>query len=111
MPSDLVIRSITVAPPEPANAPAERGVQATPAANAGPILPTNPDLLPNPTLRLDPTLGLVVIEFHNSAGELTHTIPGQRQLDAYRMARELNDASDPKSGSAPPVYPSATRTV
>jgi len=68
-------------------------------------------LLPNPTLRLDPVLGLVVIEFHNSAGELTHTIPGQRQLDAYRMARELNDASGPKPDSAPPVYPSAIRTV
>ena len=39
---------------------------------------------PNPTLRLDPALGLVVIEFHNSDGTVTTSIPTQRQLEAYQ---------------------------
>ncbi len=39
---------------------------------------------PNPTLRLDLALGLVVIEFHNSDGTVTTSIPTQRQLEAYR---------------------------
>jgi hypothetical protein len=39
----------------------------------------------NPSLRLDPALGLVVIEFRDEAGELTSTIPSQRQIEAYRV--------------------------
>lgn len=50
----------------------------TPAAK-----PTQP--YTNPALRLDPALGLVVIEFHDDAGELTRSIPNQRQIEAYRM--------------------------
>ena len=46
---------------------------------------------PNPTLRLDSSLGMVVLEFHDDAGEVTRSIPSQRQLDAYR-----NNTAAPK---------------
>lgn len=39
----------------------------------------------NPSLHLDPALGLVVIEFRDEAGEVTASIPSQRQIDAYRQ--------------------------
>jgi hypothetical protein len=38
----------------------------------------------NPDYRYDASVGMVVMEFHNTAGTLTNSIPSQRQLDAYR---------------------------
>ena len=101
MPNDLTIRPIAPPAPEP-----DSGA-AVSRAQAAPELLVSADTLPNPTLRLDPTLGLVVIEFHNSAGGLTQSIPGQRQLDAYRTALQLNTEAAPGL----PVHPSETRTV
>ncbi len=110
MPNDLTIRPIAPSAPEPASGTAAQTAQALPE-EAAPQTAMHPDAMPNPTLRLDQTLGMVVIEFHNSAGSVTSSIPGQRQLDAYRMARELDNAPDTAPGTAPPVHPSATRTV
>jgi hypothetical protein len=45
-------------------------------------------LFVNPSYRFDPTVGLVVIEFHNSQGTLSNSIPSQRQLQAYRTHLE-----------------------
>jgi len=42
--------------------------------------------LPNPRLTVDPGLNRVVLEFFNSSGVLTNTIPSQKQLEAYRLA-------------------------
>lgn len=106
MPNDLAIRPIAPSAPEPPAGPAAQMAQV-----AMPEVAIPPDAMPNPTLRLDLTLGMVVIEFHNSAGSVTSSIPGQRQLDAYRMARELDNAPNTLPGTAPPVHPSATRTV
>ena len=39
----------------------------------------------NPDFKFDPSIGVVVIEFHNDTGQLTNSIPNQRQLDAYRL--------------------------
>jgi hypothetical protein len=39
---------------------------------------------PNPSLQLDPALGLVVIQFRNDAGDVTASIPSERQLQAYQ---------------------------
>ena len=39
---------------------------------------------PNPSLRLDHGLGMVVIEFRDPGGQVTRSIPSQRQIDAYR---------------------------
>ena len=88
MPNDFAIR--------PATSPAPRvsaPIPDTPAA-AVPVPVPAGDALPNPTMRLDPALGLVVIEFHNNAGEVTTSLPGARQLDAYRTARDLNIAPE-----------------
>lgn len=35
-------------------------------------------------MRLDHGLGMVVIEFRDPGGEVTRSIPSQRQIDAYR---------------------------
>jgi len=48
-----------------------------------PAVPGQPYV--NPSLHLDPALGLVVIEFRDAAGEVTASIPSQRQIDAYRL--------------------------
>jgi len=44
-----------------------------------------PVLIANPVLRFDAALGLVVIEYRNSAGDVTTSIPTLRQLEAYRQ--------------------------
>jgi hypothetical protein len=40
--------------------------------------------MPNPRLRIDPALSLVVIEFRDSGGEVSLSIPTPKELDAYR---------------------------
>ncbi|MBX9593144.1 MAG: hypothetical protein K2X46_02175 [Roseomonas sp.] len=40
--------------------------------------------MPNPRLRIDPALSLVVIEFRDSVGELSLSIPTPKELEAYR---------------------------
>jgi hypothetical protein len=42
--------------------------------------------LPNPRLTVDAGLNRVVLEFFNSTGVLTNSIPSQKQLEAYRLA-------------------------
>lgn len=51
--------------------------------------------LPNPSLRLDPGLGVVVLQYHDGAGNITRSIPTQRQLAAYR------EVGAPLPGSPP----------
>lgn len=41
---------------------------------------------PNPALHIDPSSNIVVIAFHNAAGELVDQTPSPRQLDAYRQS-------------------------
>jgi hypothetical protein len=59
-------------------------MKISPTARAPPQPAATPLPTPNPTLRLDPALGMVVIEFHNTSGALTTSIPSQRQLAAYQ---------------------------
>ena len=86
MPSDLTVQPAApgfapvVAPPRPTATP-------NPAASAFPP--------PNPTLRLDAALGLVVIEFRDAAGNVTQSIPSERQLEAYRKSQELAAGKQP----------------
>jgi hypothetical protein len=105
MPNDMAIRPIAPAAPEPAAA------RAAPSVPSAPEPAGSAEALPNPTMRLDPALGLVVIEFHNSTGGITTSIPGQQQLNAYRTAREMDMSPNRPNGSDLPVHPSATRTV
>ena len=67
--------------------------------------PTKPaPLFVNPDYRFDPTLGLVVMEFHDSAGTVTNTIPSQRQLEAYRTHQQTMPGERPTgSGDVTPV--------
>ena len=56
---------------------------------------------PNPTLELNAALGLFVIEFRNSAGAITNTIPSQQQLQAYKQWQESGVGSPPNISGAP----------
>ena len=82
-----------------------QAVHATSASSvkAHPPVPAVPPVAPsqphtNPSLRLDSALGLVVIEFRNDAGTVTHSIPNQRQIDAYRM----HEKTPPGPEGSPP---------
>jgi hypothetical protein len=44
----------------------------------------------SPALRVDAALNLLVVEIRNSEGEVVHSMPSARQLDAYRSG-----AADP----------------
>ena len=61
-----------------------------PAGTTTPVPATPPPVqsFTNPSLRLDPALGLVVIEFRNDSGTVTHSFPSQKQLDAYKRTGE-----------------------
>ncbi|HEV7456677.1 MAG TPA: hypothetical protein VGN96_07850 [Roseococcus sp.] len=83
---------------------AERSVQAPPDAPPGArqdvapqgarqdVAPnsarqdTAPPIAPNPSLRIEPTLGVVVFEVRDGAGEVTRSVPTERELRAYRTA-------------------------
>ncbi len=78
MPNDLTIPALQAAP-IPGTAPPVN--QQPPATSAPP--PVQP--FANPSLRLDTGLGLVVIEFRNDSGTVTHSIPSQQQLEAYKL--------------------------
>ena len=82
-------RSGDITAPARNNAPAQ-----TPAAKPMP-------LFVNPSFQFDSTVGLVVIDFHDTNGTVTNSIPSQQQLDAYRSHRATLPGEGP-----PPVAPS-----
>jgi hypothetical protein len=57
----------------------------------GAITVSNGPPLANPSLHLDLALNLVVLQFFNAQGEVTQSIPSQKQLEAYQQ--EGPDAS------------------
>jgi hypothetical protein len=78
MPNDISLPAIAAVRAGGASA-AEQRLPATDPAQA----PPSPAVV-NPSLRLDAGLGLVVIEFRNASGEITTSIPSQRQLQEYQ---------------------------
>jgi hypothetical protein len=83
--------------------PQSAGIGATAApqksvASGSDVAVPPAQLYVNPEFKFDPTLGLVVIEFHNTAGALTNSIPNQHQLDAYRMHRGTPPGQPPPQG-------------
>lgn len=42
----------------------------------------------SPTFRVDAPLNMLVVEFRDSGGEVVHSIPSPRQLDAYRTGAQ-----------------------
>ena len=77
MPTDLTISAIGLPAAPHARVPTEQPATANATTAAGPPPPS-------PTLRFDPAAGVLVIEFHNDAGQITNSIPTQQQLEAYR---------------------------
>ena len=99
-----------------------RGLPGPIAAAEAPAVPPPRAASGNPSLRLDPGLGLVIIEFHNATGTVTHTIPTAQQLQAYRRWQSAavgptgTDAARQSAGDAPgaptpTVVPGPGRTV
>jgi hypothetical protein len=82
MPNDTSIQPATAVSANGSGAVDERTPQIASMTTA-PGHASSP--VPNPVLLLDPALSMVVIEFRNSAGAVTNTIPSQRQIEAYRM--------------------------
>ncbi|MCO6416993.1 hypothetical protein JYK14_12595 [Siccirubricoccus sp. KC 17139] len=73
---------LPVAQPAAPKAPA-----AEPARTAEAEVGTQPfQATPNPAMKLDPRLGLVVLQFRDEQGEVTATLPTERELAAYRNA-------------------------
>lgn len=59
---------------------AERPSGAAPPAPSPEVGP------PNPRMRIDRDLGMVVIEFRDSVGRVSMSLPTTRELEAYRSA-------------------------
>ena len=89
--SGLRYRTVPFRNSTPAQTPA--------AAEAKPV-----QLFANPSFRFDPSVGLVVIEFHDDAGNVENSIPSQRQLAAYRTHQQtLPGQRAPGAPTSPPV--------
>jgi hypothetical protein len=97
MPNDLTITASAPILAIPPVAP-DRG--SAPAASAFVPLGYAPSF-PNPAMHIDPVLDLVVIEFHNAAGQITDSTPTPRQLNAYRLTMRIGDAAHPMPQELP----------
>ncbi|WP_191082880.1 hypothetical protein [Roseococcus microcysteis] len=64
----------------------ERPLQAPTETPPGARQDISPPIAPNPSLRIEPTLGVVVFEVRDGAGEVTRSVPTERELRAYRTA-------------------------
>lgn len=97
MPNDLSIQAAA-----PASIGSGGVVPVKSAAAAAPVehAATLPSPAPNPSLQLNAALGLVVIEFRNSAGTVTSSIPTAQQLEAYRLWQESGVGPAPNLGGA-----------
>ena len=83
MRSDISIQGI--APALTTGDPAPDSKESASGGSSGAGSAAAAPIYANPALRLEPALGLVVIEFRDSSGELTKSIPSQRQLQAYKV--------------------------
>jgi hypothetical protein len=84
MPNDLNIQAVTATALGNESVGSGKPTTVAAAASADVVKqPAQPTL--NPTMQLDSALGVVVLEFLNSAGTVTSSIPSQQQLNAYRQ--------------------------
>lgn len=96
MTPDLALRSLPVVEPT-RPAPRAAGMERADGAIPPPAAPATP----NPRLRLDSSLGMVVIEFRDTVGDVSSTIPTERAIAAYRAAA-VSDAPVPIGVRPPP---------
>ena len=104
-----------------ANAVSDTAGQPRVAAGQPPVAPKQATTSfpgPNPNLLLDPVLGLVVIEFRNDAGDVTTSIPSERQIQAYQRWQATHFGPAPHGmhtasagGSGEVALPHATAPV
>jgi hypothetical protein len=106
MPSDLSVKAVGPVLGASENPAEPKSEKFTTPAQAPPTPPAV--LVANPSFRFDPVSGLVVIEFHDEAGDVTTSIPTLRQLEAYRIWGEPVPSLD---SSAAAVHLSATNKV
>lgn len=80
---DTVVRQVSSR-----DVPRQLSSSAGPDRVAGSAPPPPPPELgpPNPRLRVDADLGVLVIEFRDTAGEVSVSLPTPRELAAYRAA-------------------------
>ena len=108
MPNDITVQPVATVR---SAGDASDEMKISPTARAPPSQPVaSPLPTPNPTLRLDPALGMVVIEFHNTSGALTTSIPSQRQLAAYQKWSVTHVGPNPSGAHTnAPQLPSAPK--
>ena len=65
----------------------------------------------NPRMRIDRDLGMVVIEFRDTAGRVSVSLPTEREIDAYRASIKFGAEmpADLKGMNTTPGGPSAAR--
>jgi hypothetical protein len=78
----VAVASVAATPPDAPSAPAVRSTTA--AADPQNAAATKLISTANPSYVLDLGLGLVVLQYHDQKGEVTSSIPSERQLQAYR---------------------------
>jgi hypothetical protein len=104
MPNDISVQPIALTRPGGDVASEVKTTPAVLAASRESSAASSPS--PNPELQLDPALGVVVIEFRNTAGTVTTSIPSQRQLEAYQRWSVTRVGAAP-SGLRTPSTPAA----
>ena len=84
---------------------AERPTGAAPPAASPEVGPANP------RMRIDSDLGMVVIEFRDSVGRVSVSLPTPRELEAYRAAIMFGAdlPADLKDMNSTPGAPSSAR--
>ncbi len=65
----------------------------------------------NPLMRIDPALGIVVLEFRDRAGDISDSIPTQRELKAYHDAAQTGAAPEAPQAGTPTPEGSADLTL
>ena len=96
----------------PPGAPQEAPQSSPTTPNTAAPMPKPAQLYVNPSYRFDPTVGLVVLEFHDSNGAISNSIPSQRLLEAYRTHQAIppNEQPPPIPAAAPTPTPAPAAT-
>jgi hypothetical protein len=103
MPSDLTVNAVGPVLGASDNSTGSKSGTFSPQAQAP---PTPTVIVANPSFRFDPLSGLVVIEFHDNAGDVTTSIPTMQQLEAYRIWGQPTQAG---ANATPRVHTPATK--
>ena len=83
MTPDFAVRQAVTSDP-PRQSPRAAGPDRVPGSTPAPPMPELGP--PNPRMRMDRDLGRVVIEFRDTTGQVSVSLPTPRELEAYRAA-------------------------